>query len=129
MSATATSEVTVYLRPYEQVSRVINTNAGHCSRSGCGKDLVHAMFNWSDEAPFTVTTGRVNHTQIFGGYRHADGTYCGDPATFDMGHVCSPKPVCPVCGTEDSFKREMLAYGDQVTCTACNDSHYYSIGD
>jgi hypothetical protein len=53
------------------------------------------------------------------------------------GQLSSPKPpfvteshsLCPKCDRFDTLSTQQLAYGDETTCSACDYSSYYSIGD
>lgn len=96
-----------------------------------GKRCVDVMAHWSDDAPFTVTTGRVNHTQRFTRTVHLDGTATYDPdgkvATFEYG----VHNRCPKCGTVDSLSTKQEAYCDRTSCSTegCTYESVYMIGD
>lgn len=89
-----------------------------------GKRIVEVMCYWSDDAPFTVTTGRINSTQRFSRNLHTDGS---PSDTFEYG----VHHQCPQCHTLDSLQVRKEAWGDRTTCSTegCDYTHWYSIGD
>ena len=87
-----------------------------------GKPIVTVMAHWSDDAPFTVTTGQVNHTQRFPRTVHRDGS---DGSEFEYNTVSK----CPQCGALDTLSVTRGSYGDTTKCSECTYSSYYSIGD
>jgi len=96
-----------------------------------GKRCVEVLAHWSNDAPFIVTTGRFNSTQVFTRNVHLDGTFevdsTGRETTFE--HPVHFK--CPKCGGIDTVKTTQEAYGDRTECTVdgCGYTRWYSIGD
>lgn len=134
---TLLTEVTVedlFHREHEVLERIVCFEPWQ--RCYCNKQIATAMAHWSDDAPFTVTTGQINHTQRFTVVRHADGTppRLDESWTAHSGkttyHSCMNKiSKCTACGELETLSTKQEAWGDRVTCSACGDSKYYSIGD
>lgn len=136
-SPTLLSEVSVtdlFHREHEVLERIVRFAPWH--RCSCGKQIATAMAYWSDDAPFTVTTGKINHTQRFEVTRHVDGTppRLDESWTAHSGkatyHPCMNRvSKCAACGELNTLTTQQQAYGDLTTCSACGNSTYYSIGD
>jgi hypothetical protein len=96
-----------------------------------GKQIVAVKAYWSDDAPFTVTTGRINHTQWFERTVHVDGTFNTDESgrvtTFEYNTVVR----CSKCEQFNTLETKMLPFGNLTTCNnpACDYEDYFSIGD
>lgn len=111
-------------REWEVFERVVGFDAWQECKHG--KQIVTVMAHWSDEAPFTVTTGRQNSTQRFTRTIHADGT----PSNIERyGDCYGIHTKCSRCGAIDSLSTEQQAYGDLISCSQCDYSQYCSIGD
>lgn len=128
----------LYHRAHEVLVRIMAFEPWQ--RCQHGKQIVIVRAHWSDDAPFTVTTGEINHTQVFDVTRHADGSVVFDHSydRFD------PKPSwadgllvpefnqvskCDKCGELNTLSTVQEAYGNRTTCSACGNSNWYSIGD
>lgn len=124
------STVKLFIRPGEILLEIVNENAGICTR--CDKQLATGKFCWDH---------RVTSDWVFGGEpfeigeewfpdaRHADGTTCGIDSRGEAIYHCYAKPTCSECGAIDQSDLKQEAYGDRITCKACGDSKWYSIGD
>ena len=113
----------MYTRAHEVMLRVLRHDAGICNR--CDKQLSEGLFCWDHRITnpmFRPGPWKLGEDSFFS-VRHADGTLCG------TSYNCYPKPTCAKCGAVDSFDVALEAYGDRVTCRACGDSNWYSIGD
>lgn len=134
---TLQSEVTVedlFHREHEVLERIVRfEDYQRCSH---GKQIATAMAHWSDDAPFTVTTGRINHTQRFEVVRHIDGT----PPSIDESwtahsgkttyHSCMNMiSKCPKCSGLNTLSTKQEAWGDRTDCSNCDFTSWYSIGD
>lgn len=107
-------------RPYEVFENI--TSEGDWQRCQHGKRIVEVRAHWSDDAPFTVTTGLVNHTQVFRRWVHADGSPGAD---YEHNTVSR----CPKCHGLNTLRTLQEAYGDWTTCSECDYAHWYDIGD
>jgi hypothetical protein len=94
-----------------------------------GKRIVEVMAHWSDDAPFTVTTGCVNSTQRFPRTVHADGTVIARPGDTLSPFEYNTVSRCPKCHALDTLRVAQLQYGDETTCTGCDYRSFYDIGD
>ena len=115
----------LYTRPHEVLHAVRIADAGYCSNGKCLKPVSEGIFYWSDDAPFTVTTGQINSTQRFPKVLHSDGSApCHE-------HLTSlfPLPRCPKCSAVNAGMLRQMAWMDEVTCFMCGDVRSYSIGD
>lgn len=91
-----------------------------------GKQLVTVRAHWSDDAPFTCTTGYVNSTQTFDRVVHADGS---ESSSFEY-NVVEHHAACGAMGERgEVWTRKLLSYGDLSTCKGCGHEVYTSIGD
>lgn len=114
-------------REHEVFDKVLHfTDWQRCQH---GKQIVTVLAHWSDDAPFTVTTGRRNSTQRFERTVHADGgpsPKLGE-ASWEYGTVRR----CPDCGGFNTLSTEQLAWYDKTTCSrsGCDYEHWYAIGD
>jgi hypothetical protein len=119
-------ETNLYLRDDEFCIRIISADAGICTRSG--KPLTYATFAWGHRITSTRRGEHMLGEDPFSCHRHTDGTTCTDWEGRPQS-TCYPKPVCSKCGAVDRFQRVQEAYGDRVTCLACGDENWFSIGD
>lgn len=123
MSATLTDQPAVdslFHRPHEVLVRV--TRWEPRQRCQHGKQIVEVQAHWSDDAPFTVTTGHQNSTQRYPRTLHADGTESDD---FEYG----VHHWCPKCGGQDTLTTSQEAWLDRTTCTVCGYESVFMIGD
>lgn len=130
MSTSAVPAIeSIYHREHEVIVKV--TRFEPWERCQHGKQIVHALAHWSDDAPFTVTTGQINHTQRFEVTRHADGTavIIDEPWGPQLEWEHNQVHKCAKCDELDTLSTVQEAYGDRTTCLACGDSNWYSIGD
>lgn len=115
----------IWVRDHEVCLRIVNPNAGHCSRPGCGKQLAVALCAWDHR----ITSGRSGDWQLgedaFTVARHADGTHHDDTDLVSLFAITS----CPQCGTENSLHTVQEAYCDKTTCDRCTYHSTYMIGD
>lgn len=93
-----------------------------------GKRIVEVMAYWSDDAPFTVTTGRVNSTQRFTRTVHADGSP-GESRDGLSPYEYNTVSRCPKCKSIDTLATAQEAWCDVTTCSACDYRNVYMIGD
>lgn len=127
---TATTEVTPAdltvvsraAREHEVFERITDDSAWKVCQHG--KRFVEVMAHWSDNAPFTVTTGRVNSTQRFARTVHADGT-----GEYSTGGCYNTVSRCPKCKSVGTLSTAQEAWCDVTTCSACDYRNVYMIGD
>lgn len=114
----------LYTRPREVLIEVLNPNAGDCRY--CDEVLALARFAWDHR--ITDDMHRPGPWKLgedsFIVLRHASGKR---PCWTESADLAKPK--CGECGAVDSFKTDLEAYGDRVTCTACGHSKWHPIGD
>lgn len=96
-----------------------------------GLRIVEVMAHWSDDAPFTVTTGRVNSTQRFPRWVHADGTMIARPGDTLSPFEHNTVSRCPKCKGLNTLSTSQEAWCDVTTCSAegCDYENVYMIGD